>query len=471
MALRPAAVEVDHKVKVEQDHPPSRRLIPVILAFFPSIALASAHPSFSVAPSEILILAVLFLLSAFFSASETAITTLWPWKIRELAQKEGPRSPYALLERDITRFLTTILVGNNLVNIAATALVTEISTKAFGSAGVGIATGVMTFLVLFFGEITPKSLAVHNAGWLARWIVRPVYWLSIPLYPVGRFFTWASSAILRLLHLETRNEPLVTEEELKLILAGAEKSGAIEQAEEDMIQGVLDLAETQVKEIMVPRVDIVAVKSDAPLRAFLELVREHRFSRYPVYKSNIDDVVGVAIVKDLLDYVDDGRLESVRVETIAHDPYFVPESMPVWNLLLEMRRRKTHMAIVVDEFGGTAGLVTLEDIIEEIVGEIYDETDEAEEQIRPLADGSFVIDAQIALDDLGEVLNIKFPDGEYETLSGFLYEQFGYIPKVGEALAFDGWRFWIDEADERKVNLVRAEPLAADDEPQPEEDA
>jgi len=404
--------------------------------------------------TELVLLVILFALSAFFSAAETAITTLWPWKVKELAEKEKGKGPFSLLEKDITRFLTTILVGNNLVNIAATALVTDIATRIFGSAGVGIATGVMTFLVLFFGEITPKSLAVHHADRLARIVIPVIYWLSILLYPVGRFFTWASTSILRALGLEPRNEPLVTEDELRLILAGAERSGAIEEAEEDMIQGVL--GETLVREIMVPRVEIVAVRADATLREFLELVREHRYSRYPVYRESIDDIVGIAIIKDLLDYVDDGRLDEVRVEAIAHEPYFVPETMPVWNLLLELRRRKIHMAIVVDEFGGTAGLVTLEDIIEEIVGEIYDETDEQEQSIRQEGE-AYVIDAHTSIDEVAEALGVEFPDGDFDTLSGFLYERFGYIPKVGEELTYAGWRFQVTDADERKVEQVRVE--------------
>ncbi len=446
---------------MENDRPPSSRWV-WPLGFLALPALAAAKPG-AASPGELALLVLLFFLSAFFSASETAITTLWPWKVKELAEAEAGKGPFSRLEADVTRFLTTILVGNNLVNVAATALVTDLATKAYGSAGVGIATGIMTFLVLFFGEITPKSLAVHHADRLARWVIRPIDWLSLLLYPIGRFFTWFSSLVLRGLGLEARNEPLVTENELRLILAGAERSGAIEEAEEDMIQGVLELGETQVKEIMVPRVEIVAVPGDASLRAFLEVVREHRFSRYPVYKENIDHVVGFVLVKDLLDYVDDGRLDAVRVESLAHDPYFVPESMPVWNLLLELRRRKVHMAIVVDEFGGTAGLVTLEDIIEEIVGEIYDETDELEQNVQKLPDGGYLIDAQTPLDDVAEALGIEFPEGDFETLSGFLYERFGYIPRVGEALDYGGFRFTVAEADERKVDLVRAEPIGEEE--------
>lgn len=409
------------------------------------------------------LLLLLFALSGFFSAAETAITTLWPWKVRELAEQEGPQSPFALLQRDVTRFLTTILVGNNLVNIAATALVTDLATRTWGSTGVAYATGLMTFLILFFGEITPKSMAVHNADRLARFFVRPIYWLSVLLYPIGRFFTWVSSLVLRLMGLEPRAEPLVTENELRLILSGAEASGAIEEAEEDMIQGVLELEETQVREIMVPRVDIVAIEHTASLREFVRLEREHRFSRIPVYKESIDQIVGIAYAKDLLNYLETpDMLDQLTVMTIAQDPFFVPESMPVWNLLLEIRRRKVHMAIVVDEFGGTAGLATLEDIIEEIVGEIYDESDIEEEQpIQYQDDGSYLIDAQTPLDDVSEALHITLPEGEYETLSGYLYETFGYIPKIGEEHVYDGYRFVIEDADERKIERVRAVPVTA----------
>ena len=448
------------------DRPPSRslRLLAPLLLFSPALAQNPVtEAAFAYPWLDVLLLAFLFVLSGFFSAAETAITTLWPWKVRELAEREGAGSPFALLQRDITRFLTTILVGNNLVNVAATALVTDLATRAWGSTGVAYATGLMTFLILFFGEITPKSIAVHNADRLARFFVRPIYWLSVLLYPVGRFFTWISSLILRALGLEPREQPLVTEDELRLILAGAEASGAIEEAEEDMIQNVLELEETQVREIMVPRVDIVAIEHTASLREFVRLEREHRYSRIPVYQESIDQIVGIAYAKELLNYLETPELlDQLTVMSIAQDAFFVPESMPVWNLLLEIRRRKVHMAIVVDEFGGTAGLVTLEDIIEEIVGEIYDETDVVEEHpIQPQADGSFLIDAQTPLDDVSEALGIELPEGEYETLSGYLYETFGYIPKVGEEHRYDGYRFVVEAADERKIERVRAVPVAA----------
>ncbi|TBH21022.1 hemolysin family protein [Thermus thermamylovorans] len=434
------------------DRPPSRWLF---LLPFGSLALAQSQtPS----PLDLALLLFLLGLSAFFSASETAFTTLYPWKAKELSETQG--GPFRLLAGDITRFLTTILVGNNLVNIAATALVTDLAIRAFGSVGVGLATGVMTFLILFFGEITPKSIAVHHAVGLARLAVWPVYLLSVVLYPLGRLFGLVSGGLLRLLRLEPRNTPLVSEQELRLILAGAEASGAIEAQEEEMIHSILELEETPVREIMTPRVEMVALEAGATLEDFLHLFREHRYSRVPVYRESVDHIVGVAYAKDLLDFHCEEDLKGRTVASIAHPPYFVPENMDAWTLLRELRRRKVHLAIVVDEFGGTAGLVTLEDVMEEIVGEIYDETDEPEDlPIRRLPDGAFSIQAQTPVDEVSEALGVELPEGEYDTLSGFLYERFGRIPGVGESVEWQGFRFVVESADQRRIERVRVERL------------
>jgi CBS domain containing-hemolysin-like protein len=434
------------------DRPPSRWLF---LLPFGSMALAQSQAP---TPGEVFLLVFFLGLSAFFSASETALTTLYPWKVRELAESQG--GPFRLLAQDITRFLTTILVGNNLVNIAATALVTEVATEAFGSAGVGVATGVMTFLILFFGEITPKSLAVHHAVAVARVAAWPIYLLSVLLYPVGRFFSLVSGLFLRGLGLEPRNVSLVSKEELRLILAGAEEAGTIEAQEEEMIHSLLELEETPVREIMTPRVEMVAIEAEASLEDFLHLFREHRYSRVPVYRESVDHIVGIAYARDLLDYRCQEDLKGRTVASIAHPPYFVPENMDAWSLLKELRRRKVHMAIVVDEFGGTAGLVTLEDVIEEIVGEIYDETDEPEDApIKRLADGALSIQAQTPIDEVSEALGVELPEGEYDTLSGFLYERFGRIPGVGESVEWQGFRFLVESADQRRIERVRVERL------------
>ncbi|PWA54776.1 CBS domain-containing protein / transporter associated domain-containing protein [Artemisia annua] len=408
-----------------------------------------------------LILAALLGLSAFFSMAETSITTLWPWKqvinnfttcplfpsqvlqVRELAEKESENGVFKMLRNDVTRFLTTILIGTTVVNIGATALVTEAATTIFGEAGVSAATGVMTVAVLLLTEITPKSIAVHNATEVARVVVRPIAWLSLVLYPVGRVVTYLSMGMLKLLGLKGRSEPYVTEDELKLMLRGAELSGAIEEEEQDMIENVLEIKDTYVREVMTPLVDVVASDSSATLIDFHALWVTHQYSRVPVFEQRVDNIVGIAYAMDLLDYVQKGDLlETTTVGDMAHKPaYFVPDSMSVWNLLREFRIRKVHMAVVLNEYGGTVGIVTLEDVVEEIVGEIFDENDSKEEiekktgYIVMRAEGIYDVDANTSIDQLSEDLNIKMPEGhQYETVSGFVCEAFGYIPKTGESI-------------------------------------
>ncbi|CAN4102636.1 unnamed protein product [Withania somnifera] len=331
----------------------------------------------------------------------------------------------------------------SVVNIAATALVTEAATAAFGEAGVSAATGVMTVAILLLTEITPKSIAVHNATEVARFVVRPVAWLSLILYPVGRVVTYLSMGMLKLLGLKGRSEPYVTEDELKLMLRGAELSGAIEEEEQDMIENVLEIKDTHVREVMTPLVDVVAIDASATLVDFHSLWVTHQYSRVPVFEQRIDNIVGLAYAMDLLDYVQKGELlESSIVGDMAHKPaYFVPDSMSVWNLLREFRIRKVHMAVVLNEYGGTIGIVTLEDVVEEIVGEIFDENDSKEEiqkktgYIVMRAEGIYDVDANTSIDQLSEDLNIKMPEGhQYETVSGFVCEAFGYIPRTGETI-------------------------------------
>ncbi|MCL7033673.1 hypothetical protein MKW94_030031 [Papaver nudicaule] len=373
-----------------------------------------------------------------FLTNQLLVREIW---VRELAEKEPENGVFKMLRSDVTRFLTTILIGTTVVNIGATALVTEAATTIFGEAGVSAATGVMTVAILLLTEITPKSIAVHNATEVARFVVRPVAWLSLILYPVGRVVTILSMGMLKLLGLKGRSEPFVTEEELKLMLRGAELSGAIEEEEQDMIENVLEIKDTHVREVMTPLVDVVAIDASATLVDFHNLWLTHQYSRVPVFEQRVDNIVGLTYAMDLLDYVRKGELlESSYVGDIAHKPaYFVPDSMSVWNLLREFRIRKVHMAVVLNEYGGTIGIVTLEDVVEEIVGEIFDENDSKEEiqkktgYIVMRAEGIFDVDANTSIDQLSEDLNVKMTEGhQYETVSGFVCEAFGYIPRTGE---------------------------------------
>jgi putative hemolysin len=420
---------------------------------------------------QVALLAVLLLMSGLMSGSETALTALGEWKLRQLREEGGdPSGMFALLERNPTRFITTLLIGNNLVNIAATALVTQMSIAlsrqyAFTEAtAVGAATAIMTVLILVFGEITPKSIAVHHPVRFAQWVIRPVYLLSVVMYPVGRGFAYFTTRILRLLRLEPGNDPLITENELRLMLRSAEESGVIESTEQEMIRGVIDLEETVVREVMTPRVDVVAIAEDATLRDLLQATSEHGYSRLPVYRESIDDVCGIVYARDLLKVLsDEAVLDETRVRDLMHPPQYVPETTSVLDLMRDMRLRKNHLAVVVDEFGGMAGLVTLEDIIEEITGEIYDETDEVEElDFEPLADGRVRVRASVHLEEAEEYFACELGDeGEYDTLAGFIISEFGRIPAVGESLELAQHRFTVEQADERRILSVMVERLAA----------
>ncbi|TVU46287.1 hypothetical protein EJB05_05813, partial [Eragrostis curvula] len=440
-----------------------------------------------------IILAALLGLSAFFSMAETSITTLWPWKVRELAEKEPENGVFKMLRNDVTRFLTTILIGTTVVNIGATAIVTEAATAMFGEAGVSAATGVMTVAILLLTEITPKSVAVHNATEVARFVVRPVAWLSLILYPVGRIVTFLSMGMLKLMGLKGRSEPYVTEDELKLMLRGAELSGAIAEDEQDMIENVLEIKDTHVREVMTPLVDVVAIDATATLIDFKNLWEIHQYSRVPVFEERIDNIVGIAYAMDMLEYVEEvEKLKEITVKEITHMPtYFVPDSMSVWNLLREFRIRQVHMAVVLNEYGGTIGIVTLEDAVEEIVGEIFDENDSKEEIQRKTGnivmrgDGTFDVDANTSIENLSEELGIKIPEGHhYETVSGFVCESFGYIPEEGGKMLVilekdyreendeegsdrhddrektQAYELEIVEANERKVSKVLFKPIS-----------
>ena len=460
----------------DDDLPPSRpRIRPIVpillvpLLVAPMMALAqSPADAGGVSVGQIALLVILLALSGAMSGSETALTALGEWKIRQIREEgRDPSGVFALLEREPTRFITTLLIGNNLVNIAATALVTQISIQLSRDVGfseslaVGYATGVMTLLVLVFGEITPKSIAVHNPVGFSRVVIRPVWVLSVVLYPVGRAFAWVTTFILRLLRIESTSSPLITENELRLMLRSAEEYGVIEEQEERMIKGIIDLEETVVREVMTPRVDMVAIREDAPLQELLTLVTEHGYSRLPVYAGTIDDIRGVVHARDLLPYLKrPDAFDGAAVGDLVTPAPYVPETQSILNLLRDMRARKLHLAIVVDEFGGTSGLVTLEDVIEEITGEIYDETDEEEEEeIVRDGDGAYLIQGSTHLETVADALSgVIFDDGgEYDTLAGFLADRFGTIPQVGDALEYHDATFEVVEGDERRVTLVRVD--------------
>lgn len=467
-----------------EDKPPerSRRLtrvatvitIPIVIASL-AFAQVAAPEEAGVGAVQIVVFLLLLLLSGLMSASETALTAIGSWKVRELRDSGSPSAhAYGVLEKHPTRFITTLLIANNVVNIAFTALVTQVSlqvTLARGgseSLAVTIATALTTILILVFGEITPKSIAVHHPVAVSKIVILPVYYLSIVVYPLGIGFTWLTGQVLKLLKLQPTADTIMSPDELRMMLRSAEEAGALEAQEQEMIRGVIDLEETVVREVMTPRVDVIAVKAQASLMELQGLVTEHGYSRLPVYGENIDDIKGVVYARDLLPYLGEATaINGTTAADIMRSAQFVPETLSILSLLRDMRMRKNHVAIVVDEFGGMAGVVTLEDIIEEITGEIYDETDDDEvEEIIDLGDGTYQLQGTANMENVADVLGIGFDDdGDYDTVAGFLIGELDRIPQPGESVTVEGVTFTVQSGDERRVQTVLASPEVEEAEP------
>jgi len=378
----------------------------------------------------------------FFCAAESAIMTLWPWKVRELAEKEEHGNPFELINNDVTRFLTSILIGTTVTSIAATALLTDVALQIWGQQGMTYATVALTLVMLLLCEIMPKSVAVQHATAVSRFVIRPIALLSIILYPVGRAVTLISNALLSTLGVGAPKAPFVTEGELKLVLSGAAQSGVVSQEEQDVIEDVLELRSTPVRAVLTPLVEVVCIPADATLNDLRELWRTCRYSRIPVYEERVDNIVGVAYALDLINHVTaDGdaqqtaeRLDSRVVKESADTPYFIPETMNTWELLRSLRLRKQHMAVVVNEHGGIVGIVTLEDVIEEIIGEIDDEMDTTRESfIEEVRENAWEVNCRAPLEELAKTLGVVPPESSAETTAGFCNELFGYLPKPTES--------------------------------------
>jgi len=402
----------------------------------------------------------LFAFGGFLSCSETALTTLWPWKIKEIALEEGPTSPFYAVQQNVTRFLTTILIGSTVSSILATALITDVIVKCYGEKAIGIATLGMSFFVLLFCEIAPKSIAVQHALAVGRLVVTPIRLMSNILYPLGRLCTAIVDVIFYLLRIKTTAEPFVSENELKLVLSGAMESGSVEMSEQSMIRNVLDLADTPVREIMTPLVQICGISSDKTLACLEKLWRIQKYTRVIVFEERVDNVVGIVNVLSIID--EDTKLDDQISSIMDRNVYFIPESMPVQNLLSELLRRKSHIAVVVNEHGGTIGLVSLEDCIEEIVGEIYDEHDEDDPMskvvlkddsddetklplpryVTEIVNGGekenrkvYEIGATADIGEVAEYLEIEIKKNSlYETFGGWVCDIFNRIPKEGESI-------------------------------------
>jgi len=411
---------------------------------------------------ELAILVACILLAALASGAETALTALPRITARSLEESDtAAGKAVSQLRHDPSLFLSTILIINSVALIVASSVGTIMLIGIFGSPwGEILATAGLSAVVLVFAELMPKNLAVRKPQRVALLLGRPVRWASVGLRPIIVVLGWVVSAIMSLLGQGGYNKPtpLITEEELRQIVTVSEAEGVLEEEEHDMIRGIFELGETTVGEVKVPRVDMTAVPVTTPLLEALDVILQQGHSRIPVYEENIDNIVGVLYDKDLLKYVRENQLD-VDLRAIVRPALYVPESKKVGEFFRELQRKKVHIAIVMDEYGGTDGLVTLEDLLEEIVGEIQDETDREEPLFAQIDEGTWDVSAMIDMEQLNEELELTLPINDVETLGGFVYEQVGEVPKVGAVLEADGVRIEVRALEGRRIRTLRVSRL------------
>lgn len=406
-----------------------------------------------------LLLIGLILASGLFSGSEIALFSTSRARARGMLE-DGRRGAAALLKlkQDPERLLVTLLIGNNVVNIAAASVATYAATRAFGSAGVGIATGVMTLLILFFGEIVPKSFAARNAERIALTLAPFFLVLGVLLKPLSGPFVWLTHLVVP----PRTSMPSVTETEIRNLTEMGHQRGAIDEHERELIERAFLLDSTKAWQVMTPRVDIFAWPDDVTLARIAEELPDVPYSRVPVHGGSLDDITGILYVRDAYQRLArDGK--DVRVAEIARDAFFVPASISLVQLLAEFRGRRMHLGVVVDEHGGTDGIVTLEDVLEELVGEIDDETDLPDEPIRRIGRNEIVVDAATDLKDINEVFGTELPVQEHRSLNGFLLDSLGRVPRAQETVRVGGVEFEIIDAESTQIGRVRMRRLPEGD--------
>lgn len=406
---------------------------------------------------QLIILAVLILLSALFSSAETSLTTSNKLKIQSLADQGSKRARILLkISEDSGKMLSAILIGNNLVNNAATALTTSLIIQLFGNSAVGIATGVITLLILIFGEISPKTLATIHSEKMALLYAPLIHFLMKIFTPVIFIVNKLSMGVLFLLRVNPDQKVnTMTEHELRTIVDVSHEDGVIESEEKEMIYNVFDMGDAKAKDIMVPRVHVTFADINSTYDELIEIFREDKFTRLPIYEETTDNVVGTINMKDLLLYNYNDKKE-FHVRDILREAYFTYEYKSISELLVEMRQASINIAIVLDEYGETAGLITLEDLLEEIVGEIHDEYDENEEEfVRQINDREYIIEGSMNLDDLNDSLGLNLSSEDYDSLGGFIIEHLDRLPEQGDELTTDdGIRLVVEALQKNRVESV-----------------
>lgn len=402
----------------------------------------------------ILILLILVCGSAFFSASETALTSLNKIKLRNMVEENVKNADkIQKLIDDPNRLLSSILIGNNLVNNAAASLTTMIAVSLLGGqSGVGAATMIITIIILIFGEITPKTLASQNAEKVSIGVAKIISGVVIISTPVVKVMNLITNGLIRILGGDTSGKtPTITEAELKTMVNVSHEEGVLEVDERRMINNVFDFGDSKAKDVMTPRTDMICVEDNITYDEIVSIFKEERFSRLPVYHESVDNIVGILYVKDII-FID---VEHFKTTDYMREPFFTYESKPISELFSEMRNNRIPAAIVLDEYGGTSGLVTLEDMVEEIVGDIADEYDEQEKEIEVIKEDEFVVDGSTRLEDVNEMIGLHLESEDFDTIGGYVIGILGSLPDGGEEVEENGIKIVVEEVDKNRIEKLR----------------
>ena len=423
---------------------------------------------------QIIILLILLALSAFFSSNETALMSVNKIRLRSLADEGNKRAAMALdiLENQTPKLLSAILIGNNIVNLTASSLTTSFAIQIAQKSGfsemtsiiTGAATGILTVLILIFGEIVPKTLATMSAEKLALTYAKPVYAVTTVLAPVAFLMNQISKGLLIILRIDTKKQPAITENELRTIVDVSHKEGVIESEERQMITNVVDFGDSLAKDVMVPKMDVAFANVKLSYNELVECYSVDKFTRMPVYSESRDNVVGIINLKDLFFY--QGSKKDFSIADVMREPYFTYEYKKISELFFEMKKKSIPMAIVLDEYGSTAGMLTIEDLIEEIVGEIRDEYDANEEdEITKLDDENYILLGVAKLDDIDKISGIKIESEDYDSIAGHVINLLDHFPQAGESVSDQFARYTVLEAEKNHIDKVKLHLL-----PKPKEE-
>ena len=405
---------------------------------------------------QIIFLIVLLIGSAFFSASETALMSLSKIRIRYMQDEgvKGAKLVSSLIENP-NKLLSSILVGNNVVNIAATSISTSLFIGLMGEKGVALATAVMTVLVLIFGEITPKTIAANNSEKVSLLVSKPIKAIIFILRPIVWIFNIITNIIFKLFGITNKGaKSFITEEELKTMVNVSHEEGVLEMEEREIINNVFEFGDMQAKNAMVQRIDMVAIDMEDSYDEIIQVFKTEKLSRMPVYEETIDDIVGILNIKDII-FLSDEEIESFDIKNYMREPFFTYEFKKITQLLEEMKLEKSQMAIVVDEYGGTSGLLTIEDLVEVIVGDIEDEYDEEEDEIQVIKEDEYIVDGSTKIGDVNELIGVNVESEEFDSIGGFIIGHLSRLPEENEVIEVDNIRFCIESIEKNRIKKIR----------------